>query len=664
MNIYFDDTYFTLIVYGDIASSVERHAANELAAYFRNVFHIAPDVISTSELGESLPKDHNVFLIGTEKSLKLNNYLNNNNLIKVPDKPEGFAIKYMKNPMSSNNFLIAAIGFDPEGTLWAVRDLCHYYMKAPKETNFDGTGQSIRDVFGQRAIEVQENLDVQDWPRIKYRAFWSYARDMNIEPPAEHEYVSYNPYRWIDNMSRWKANVLQLWEGDHSLLGREPELIDYAHKRGVKIVVGMGFYSYATEVIAPPHLKRTKNRFKIHKGQLWATDRGLCPTDQKNQEWMINYTLNYIRKYRPDGLLFQTGEVDYDSCGCKNCKKFADEELFIKTVAPIIKAVRKEFGNNFWIISNQLNRPDYFKTFSLMDKNVTFMWEGSCFPVAGGVGNSPVSRIEEARHAVRLRPGNSGYLIRFYMGGMSQTWLDRRNWAIKELCEYGKALVEEDGNLFVGLFQTQLPARDEYFLPSFFSELAWNPTRPKEAIANIKTRVSQLTNHDLVRVGLLSDPPAIIENIDNGIVQTKNLQGLNRHDTIEQFHGIRGVLEGDLLQSKMMGDVLMEDSNTAEYNFQVTGKPKKAVLMVNGCLDDIEIEKKYELEISLNRNSLGKFELDWPIGINSGIEGFKNLKVFSVDLPMIDSQLWSIRLKLNAPNGWIFYDKVSLRLTY
>ena len=658
-----EDIHSLAVLYGADATPVERHAANALAAHFRDTFQLGPRPTAFAGSMASLPDASGLFLLGTVNSLAALGPLAEAGSLDIPREPEGFALRRLPHPLRPDGWLIMVAGRDPEGVLWGVRDLCHHHLSVEGDPAYDPErGQGLRDVFGGRRIALPGTLDVRDWPRVRHRAYWAYGQELNLEPPNAHGYVAYNPYRWVENMSRWKANVLLLWEGDHSLLSAEPELIDYAHSRGVRIVVGIGLYSYYTEVAAPAHLKRTPHRHRIPDGQLWATDRGLCPSDPENRAWMIEYTLDYIRRYRPDGVIFQTGEVDYRPCECESCRAVPMDELFLNTVQPLVEAVRREFGESFWIISNQLHRPQYYETLSRLDPSVTFLWESSCFPVADGWANDPASRPEEGRTVLRVRPKNSGYLIRFYMAGMGQAWLDRRRWAVDELRKWGRVLVEEKGTLFAGLFQTQLPARGEYELPALFCETAWNPLRDDDAWAAVQSRIRQLTVSDPVHTGLLSDPPQVEERGGATVRLVKKLRGLDRPDTVEQFHGIRGEVVGDVPTSRMMGDVLMPDSDPAIYTFQVGRPVGCAELTVRGCLDDVGLQEHYEIEIRVNDDSVGRFVPTWPRGEHRGADGFVNAADWSVELPVQPPGEWRLQLILHAPDGWVFYDRVVLSL--
>jgi hypothetical protein len=466
-------------------------------------------------------------------------------------------------------------------------------------------------------------------------------------------------------MSAWKANLLILWEGDASLLGTFPDLVHYAHRRGVRIVVGIGIFSYGTETLAPAHLKRTPNTHRVPPGQLWSSDRALCPSDPQNRKWMIQYVLDYIRRYRPDGIYLQTGEVDYRPCQCEHCQDIAPGDMFVNTIGPVISAVRKEFGNEFWIISGQLHRKEYYAAFAAIDPAVTFLWESSCFPVANGWANDPASRPHEGRQVLAIRPGNSGLLVRFFMAGMGLAWLDRRKWAINELRKWAKVLIEETGIIFCGLFQTQLVARTQYQLPALFSEIAWNPNRSETDFAALHQQIMRQTLPDPPRSELLSNPTCQEHAFTDAIELTKHLHGLDRKDIIEQFHGIRGESIGDICSSDMMGDVLMDDSLPAIYTFSVARSPRHAVLTLHACLDDVELEHNYELAVFLNGTDIGRFKIDdLPRGKTQAKHGFMNLQDRSIAVPVQPAGIWQIQLKLHAPDGWLFYDRLSLTLNY
>ena len=654
MNITYSDLYAITIVHAPAAAPTVQHAAQEMAVFFRDTFLLAPQVRD----GNVLPEGHAILLCTVDdRPAQLK--------VEVPDKPEGYAIKLQANPASPDHWLLVIAGRDPSGALWGVRDFVHHVARIEGEPAYDGGRRPYRAVFGHRTVVVPNGLDARDWPRTRHRASWTYGSDYNIDPPRVHEYVALNPYRYVDNMSRWKGNLLLLWDNDRSVLSREPELIEYAHRRGVKVVLGVGFYSYYSEVEAPPHLKRTPANLDIPRWQVWSTDRSLCPSHPANQEWMIAHTLEVLRRIRPDGLLFQTGEVDYRPCECEACAEIPIDELFVRTTQPILDAVRGEFGDDFWIISNQFNRPAYHERFREMDERITFLWERSCFPGSEGWANDPRSDPEEGRPVLRVRPGNSGYLVRLYMAGMGQAWLDRRRWAIGEWRKWCRVAVEEGASLLCSLYHTQYGAMREMFLPSLFFEMVWNGERSDEEFAAMLESVRHCTTPDPAYVHLLSDPPAEVRTHEDGSTTlAKNLRGLDRPDVIEQFRGIRGVSEADILQSEMMGDVLNPESDPARYTFHLDQDCPTAQLTIRGCLDDVGLEKDYVLEILLNGNSIGSHRPDWPVGQSSGRAGFTNAADWTIDLPALPAGLNQFELRLHAPDGWVFYDRMILRLQY
>ena len=659
-----DNVFDVRIIHGPNADDTQRYAAEQLAVHFREAISFSPVITEDphSELNQS--DAANLFAIGTPDSLPLIRELQHAGHIDIPDYAEGYTLKKVTHPSNPSKWLLVVGGSDSAGCLWAVRDLCHYHLIVQGDLAFDGTGQSCRQVFRTR-VAVPDELAVRDWPKVQHRSFWAYDFDYNVEPPNKHRYVSFNPTQWIDNMSRWKANLLIVWQSDNVLFSNYPDLIDYAHRRGVRIVDGVGLYSYDTEMFAPLHLKRTPNTIDIVPGQLWCSDRGLCPSDAENQKWMIDYTINRLKRYKPDGLYVQTGEVDFSPCSCDQCTKIPPEQLFVDTVGPVFEAVRREFGRDFWIISGQLNRRRYYNTFNQIDPDVTFLWESSCFPVAEGWANDPASRPEEAEPMLAVRPGNSGFEVRFYMAGMGQAWLDRRKWAVNELRKWGRAAVDGKANILAGLFQTQLPGRAQYRLPSLYSEWAWNPVRSDVQFGALMERLEELTLADPVRTALLSDPPQHAESTFGHISLVKLLNGLYQPEIYKQFHGIRGDEVGDVLHSEMMGDVLMHDSDPAIYNFAVESQPNRATLNIHGCLDDVGIKSDYELELIINDKPVGKHSLnDWPRGQAEGARGFVNTKKWSIDIPPGSADIWKLQLVLNAPDGWIFYDRLQLNLYY
>ncbi len=452
-----------------------------------------------------------------------------------------------------------------------------------------------------------------------------------------------------------------MWEGrPGQFFGVRPDFVRYAHSRGVKVVVGMGFYSYGTEPEAPVQFLRSPASGDVPAGQFWASDTVLCPQQPETQDWMRRLVIDYLGRHELDGLAFQTGEVDFRNCACSRCADVPIDRYFLEAVDPILSAIYAHWPD-YWVISNQLNRREYHETFKRMDERVWFLWESGVFPVCSAVGQQRDHVLSDGGAAALVRPEKFGFVYRFYMGGMCQPWLDERRTKIEQLLEWGRLCLRHQARLSCGLFQSRKPAIHPVFLQAMFSEMAWNCQMTNEEFLQRCERLKKFAPHDEVYAHLISDPPAVQEPGPGRVRHRKRLVGLDRRAVIDQFHGIRGQFIGDLNVSTMMGDVLHAESDPAVYWFDVQMPVTGARLLLVGCRDDMGHESQYVLEVTLNGNSLGTLDIDLPIGQGEGVEGFTNPGEFAIDLPASRlTERAEIELRLVSRYGWLYLREIVL----
>jgi hypothetical protein len=117
------------------------------------------------------------------------------------------------------------------------------------------------------------------------------------------------------------------------------ELIDYAHTKGIKVVIGFtpfaydGVNQYALE---HPELKATqKNGQPANLWGLHAWGYNLCPAKEASQRFMHDYVREMFFEFYPnaDGLLMESS--DYAICYCADCReKFFDHEFaFVRQIS-------------------------------------------------------------------------------------------------------------------------------------------------------------------------------------------------------------------------------------------------------------------------------------------------------------------------------------------
>jgi hypothetical protein len=117
------------------------------------------------------------------------------------------------------------------------------------------------------------------------------------------------------------------------------ELIDYAHTKGIKVMLGFTPFAYDGVNQYPlehPELKATqKNGQPAHLWGMHAWGYNLCPAREASQKFMRAYVREMFLEFYPnaDGLLIESS--DYAICYCADCggKYFDHEFAFVRQIS-------------------------------------------------------------------------------------------------------------------------------------------------------------------------------------------------------------------------------------------------------------------------------------------------------------------------------------------
>lgn len=191
----------------------------------------------------------------------------------------------------------------------------------------------------------------------------------------------------IDCMKDDGANFLILWtagafrskefpitwkyNSDHKNVQHDfvRELIDYAHTKQIRIVLGFTPFAYDGVNQYPlehPELKATqKNGQPARFWGLHAWGYNLCPSQEGAQKFMRKYVREMFFDFYPnaDGLLIESS--DYAICYCAQCRgKFFDREFeFVRQISDEVWRVNPE--------AMILVYPRYFSTNAVPEFGVT-----------------------------------------------------------------------------------------------------------------------------------------------------------------------------------------------------------------------------------------------------------------------------------------------------
>jgi hypothetical protein len=126
------------------------------------------------------------------------------------------------------------------------------------------------------------------------------------------------------------------------------ELIDYAHAKQIRVVLGFTPFAYDGVNQFPlehPELKATqKNGQPVNLWGLHAWGYNLCPAKEASQAFMLAYVREMFFEFYPnaDGLLIESS--DYAICHCAQCgEKFFDHEFaFVRQISEDVWRVKRD----------------------------------------------------------------------------------------------------------------------------------------------------------------------------------------------------------------------------------------------------------------------------------------------------------------------------------
>jgi hypothetical protein len=194
--------------------AVERQAVVDL--YRALQFHV-PYVLPIVAAKDVDPGDfEHVVLVGTAGSNPVLADLVARGVIPAPSGAQGYTLWIGKTPWDDRYRLIAVVGADTAGVLYGVQELL---------ASLSAANVPLDKPLKRRAalVDLPDRVSVEA-PAIPDRGLWTWG------------YVIYDYRRFLDNMVRLKLNMLTVWNSEAPL--NLPEILTYAHDRGIKVIVG------------------------------------------------------------------------------------------------------------------------------------------------------------------------------------------------------------------------------------------------------------------------------------------------------------------------------------------------------------------------------------------------------------------------------------------
>lgn len=362
------------ILYGSY-DGVEKLAVNQLQA---NVQRFLPYVIAVEQGAvEALDGEDHLIVIGTAESNPIVAQAVEEELVPPPPGPEGYSIACVDSPWNEGKRVLIVAGSDPNGALYGVQEFDSYILRT-RVSPYDPP--DMREAF-----DKMRDFGISEKPAIDNRGIWTWG------------YVIYDYRRFIDNMVRCRMNQLTIWNDCPPLNSRD--VIDYAHSRGVKIVMG------------------------FHWG--WGIHDFDPTNDQQREHIRADVVRNYVENYRGlgiDGIYFQTfTEHSNLDMGGKSTAALACD--WVNCVAHDLYEVNPELRIEFGLHATSIR--ENYSDLEGLDPRIVITWEDagvmpySYNPLPGAQDNFAVpetldsidATIEYSKRLATFRPGTEFAMV-------------------------------------------------------------------------------------------------------------------------------------------------------------------------------------------------------------------------------------------------------------
>ncbi len=192
---------------------VERHALNELQRVMQEYVPYVLEIVPAG--GGNLGSDHHTAVVGTPADNPVIRELGDKGLISLPTHSQGYTLACLVHPQDAQKRIVVIAGHDDPGVLYGVEEFIDH-LRVSNGQDDPPNKRKFLDELGPFAVS--------DYPRIENRGIWTWG------------YVIYDYRRFIDNMVRLRMNMLTIWNDCPPI--NMSDVIDYAHARGIKVILG------------------------------------------------------------------------------------------------------------------------------------------------------------------------------------------------------------------------------------------------------------------------------------------------------------------------------------------------------------------------------------------------------------------------------------------
>jgi hypothetical protein len=353
-------------------SSPQGQASFALEELLRTMQNFLPYVITVHPVESIQPghlQDHLV-LLGTPDYNPLIQELIENRTIQAPPQEEGYTLACRASPWNPECKMVVIAGVSAHGLLYGVETFNARILAGralPEKT----MPEKLR-----LALDNLEDFTIQESPRVPKRGLWTWG------------YVIHDYHRFLDNMARLKFNCLTVWNDVPPVNCRE--VIDYAHSRGIRLILGFPWG--------------------------WGMDYNLAdPGDrQRILDQVIEHYRQHIQPLQADGIYFQTLTEHHDlelgghSVAALTCD-------LVNQVSRILYALTPDLDIRFGLHATSIR--DHYRDLANLDPHVTIVWEDagalpfSYTPTLDQDGITCEQTVAYARELATFRPGSTFAMI-------------------------------------------------------------------------------------------------------------------------------------------------------------------------------------------------------------------------------------------------------------
>jgi hypothetical protein len=263
-------------------------------------------------------KGEDVIVAGCQNNPLLETTLSHLSVEKDAPMLEG---AYRINPIKKENNILAIVGGDVAGLLYAI-------------THLEGVSK-----FSSEGLKY-DGGNIFESPVFPYRIYWTWdhSTNWNLDYTGQLDWGCANEYckppeafvddykRLVEHIIRSRANGVLIWgflRDNHGGVEAGQEICRYAKDRGVKILPSVGTSAYGGFYYRGEHPFNVDQWLQLHPECCSISANGtpenrLCPSHPDNIAWLREGTHWLFETFDIDGASLEYG--DFCVCYCDRCK--------------------------------------------------------------------------------------------------------------------------------------------------------------------------------------------------------------------------------------------------------------------------------------------------------------------------------------------------------